>query len=66
MLSGAASMIPGGVGTTEVAIVAPLSTFVVPLDVATLSAIGICIASLWFSVFCGFLSLFSLEFKFIK
>ncbi len=54
MLAGAASMIPGGVGSTEVSIVALLAVFDVPLDVAALAAIAIRISTLWFAVVCGF------------
>ncbi len=53
MLAGAASMLPGGVGSTEVAIVALLAVFDVPLDRAALAAVGIRCASLWFAVLCG-------------
>ncbi len=47
-------MIPGGVGSTEVSIVALLAMFDVPLDAAALAAIAICISTLWFAVVCGF------------
>lgn len=53
MLAGAASMIPGGVGSTEAAIVTLLALYGVALGVATLAAVGIRIATLWFAVVCG-------------
>lgn len=61
MLAGAASMLPGGVGSTEITIVALLSFFNVPLETATLAAIGIRFSSMWFAVFCGFIALSILE-----
>lgn len=61
MLAGAASMLPGGVGSTEVTIVALLAIYGVPLGVATSAAVGIRFATLWFSVGCGLLSLCILE-----
>jgi uncharacterized protein (TIRG00374 family) len=62
MLAGAASMLPGGIGSTEATIVALLSLFEVSLGTATLAAIGIRFASLWFAVLCGFISLVTLEY----
>lgn len=62
MLAGAASMLPGGVGTTEVTLVALLSLFDVPVGISALAAIGIRFASMWFAVLCGFVALISLEF----
>lgn len=66
MLAGAASMVPGGVGTTEVAIVALLSMFELPIGTATLAAVGIRFASIWFAVVCGFFSMCVLEFVFLR
>jgi uncharacterized protein (TIRG00374 family) len=66
MLAGAASMLPGGVGSTEVAIVALLSFFDVPLGIATLAAVGIRFSSIWFAVLCGFLALSALELRFCR
>lgn len=66
MLAGAASMVPGGVGSTEVAIVTLLSMSEVPLGIATLAAVGIRFASIWFSVLCGFISMGILEFVLYK
>ena len=61
MLAGAASMLPGGLGSTEVTIVVLLSLFDVPLETAALAAVGIRLSSMWFAVLCGFLSLSALE-----
>ena len=66
MLAGAASMVPGGVGSTEVTIVALLSLFEIPLGIATLAAVGIRFASIWFAVLCGFIAMCVLEFIFYK
>lgn len=62
MLAGAASMLPGGVGSTEATIVVLLSLFDVPLATATLAAVGIRFSSMWFAVLCGFVALCALEF----
>jgi uncharacterized protein (TIRG00374 family) len=61
MLAGAASMLPGGVGSTEATIVGLLSLHDVPLGLATLAAVGIRLSSLWFAVVCGFVSVLGLE-----
>jgi len=61
MLAGAASMLPGGVGSTEVTIVGLLSMHDVPIGLATLAAVGIRLSSLWFAVVCGFMSLLGME-----
>ena len=61
MLAGAASMLPAGIGTTEVTIVALLALHQIPVGVATLVAVGIRAASLWFAVLCGFTALGVLE-----
>lgn len=63
MLAGAASMLPAGIGTTEVTIVALLSLNSVPVGIATLAAVGIRFASLWFAVACGFAALGMLEYR---
>lgn len=63
MLAGAASMLPGGVGSTEITIVALLSFHSVPIGPATLVAVGIRFATIWFSVICGFISVAILEFR---
>ena len=61
MLAGAASMLPGGLGSTEMTIVALLSLFDVPLGTATLAAVGIRFSSMWFAMLCGFFALSILE-----
>ena len=63
MLAGAASMLPAGIGTTEVTIVALLALNAVPLGIATLAAVGIRFASLWLAVVCGFAALGLLEYR---
>jgi uncharacterized protein (TIRG00374 family) len=63
MLAGAASMLPGGVGSTEATLVALLSWSAVPLATATLAAIGIRLATLWFAIVCGFVALGLLEWR---
>lgn len=62
MLIGAASMLPGGVGSTEAAIVVLLAMLGTPVTIATVAAIGIRIASLWFSIICGLISMLILEY----
>ncbi|RTZ43189.1 flippase-like domain-containing protein [Candidimonas sp. SYP-B2681] len=62
MLAGAASMLPGGVGSTEITIIALLAVYAVPFNLATLVAVGIRFATIWFSVVCGFISVAILEF----
>jgi uncharacterized membrane protein YbhN (UPF0104 family) len=62
-LAGAASMMPGGVGSTEVTIVALLAVQGVGLGIATLAAVGIRLGSIWFSVAIGFLVLALLELR---
>jgi uncharacterized protein (TIRG00374 family) len=61
MLAGAASMIPGGVGSTEVTIVAVLSAQGAPVGPAALAAVGIRLSTLWFSVLCGLGAVGALE-----
>lgn len=61
MLAGAASFVPGGVGTTEAAIVLMLSAIGAPLDVSLAVAVGIRLASLWFAIAIGMLAMLSLE-----
>ncbi len=66
MLVGAASMLPGGVGTTEATIVALLVALETPVTIATVAAIGIRIASLWFSIVCGLIAMAILEYRHIQ
>lgn len=63
MLAGAASMLPGGLGSTEIAIVALLDVQGVQLSVAAIAAVGIRLATIWFAILCGFISMVILEFK---
>lgn len=61
MLAGAASMLPGGIGSTELTIVGLLSLHDITIQQATMAAVGIRLASMWFSVACGFISIGILE-----
>jgi uncharacterized protein (TIRG00374 family) len=61
ILAGAASMLPGGVGTTEVTLALLLTSYGVSLSLASLAAIGIRLASLWFAILVGLSSLCLLE-----
>lgn len=63
MLVGALSFVPGGVGTTEAAIVAMLSASGVTLDTALAAAIGIRLVSLWLAVIIGMIAMAFLELK---
>jgi uncharacterized membrane protein YbhN (UPF0104 family) len=66
MLAGAASMLPGGVGSTELTIVILLGYYGVASNIAVLTAIGIRFATIWFSVLAGFVCIALLEIKFRK
>ncbi|MCF7749388.1 flippase-like domain-containing protein [Bacillus subtilis subsp. subtilis] len=61
MLIGALSFVPGGVGTTEAAIVVMLAACGVPADTSLTVAIGIRLASLWLAVLVGMLAVGALE-----
>lgn len=61
MLAGAASMLPGGIGSTEAVIVAILSLHDVPIGIATLAAVGIRLSSIWFAILCGLIAAAALE-----
>ncbi len=63
MLAGAASMLPGGIGSTEATLVALLSWSAVPLATAALAAIGIRLATLWFAILCGLMAVATLEWR---
>jgi uncharacterized protein (TIRG00374 family) len=63
MLAGAASMLPGGLGSTEIVIVALLDVQGVQLSVAAIAAVGIRLATIWFAILCGFISIVILEFE---
>lgn len=64
MLAGAASMLPGGVGSTEAAIVVQLQSHEVPVATALLAAVVVRLGTMWFSVFLGLVSLLYQEFKY--
>jgi uncharacterized protein (TIRG00374 family) len=66
MLAGAASMIPGGLGSTEGVIVAILYSYGVAISIATMAAVGIRLTTLWFSMLCGFIALTILELRIQK
>ncbi len=61
MLAGAASMLPGGVGSTELAIVTLLAHHDVAIGTAALAAVGVRLSTLWFSILCGLVSIAVLE-----
>lgn len=61
MLAGAASMLPGGLGSTEAVIVALLGDQGVGLAVASLAAVGIRLATLWFAIVAGLIAVIRLE-----
>jgi uncharacterized protein (TIRG00374 family) len=63
MLAGAASMLPGGVGSTELTIVILLGFYGVASTTAVLAAVGIRFATIWFSVLAGFICMGFLEIK---
>jgi uncharacterized protein (TIRG00374 family) len=57
MLAGAASMLPGGIGSTEAVLVTLLAGFAVPLSTGALAAIGIRLATLWFAMLLGIVAM---------
>lgn len=61
MLAGAASMIPGGIGATEAVIAVSLASFGVEISFAVLCAMVTRLATMWFSVALGFVSIAILE-----
>jgi uncharacterized protein (TIRG00374 family) len=61
MLVGAASMMPGGVGSTEAVIVLVLVSTGVTLALATTVAIGVRLTTLWFAIAVGFFAVAMLE-----
>lgn len=61
ILAGAASMLPGGVGSTELAIILLLGVYGVSASIAAIAAIGIRFATIWFAVLIGFICLGVLE-----
>jgi uncharacterized protein (TIRG00374 family) len=61
ILAGAASMLPGGVGSTEAAIVVQLQWHGVPIATAFLTAVVVRLGTMWFSVLCGLVAVLVLE-----
>lgn len=61
MLAGAASLLPGGIGTTELTLVALLALQGVAVGTATLAAVAMRLSGLWFSVGCGLMAILALE-----
>ncbi len=61
ILFGAASMLPGGIGSTEAALVVLLVGVGVSVADATMAAIGIRIASIWFATLLGVVTVCMLE-----
>jgi uncharacterized protein (TIRG00374 family) len=57
MLLGAASMIPGGLGATEAALVYQLTQAGMPFADAVAAAIAIRLSTLWFAILLGILCL---------
>ena len=64
MLAGAASMLPGGVGSTEAAIVLQLKWHDIDTSAGILVAVVIRLGTMWFSVFCGFIAILIQEVKY--
>ena len=62
MLVGAASMLPGGIGSTEASLTLLLTSGGAPLATAAAAAVCIRIATLWFSIVLGFISMGLLSF----
>lgn len=56
-LAGAASMIPGGLGAMELALIAQLSLAGMPLTSATAAALAVRAVTLWFAILLGLLCL---------
>lgn len=61
MLAGAASMLPGGLGATETAMVVLLTGFGERLELAALSAVTIRLGSIWLSILLGLAAITWLE-----
>ncbi len=64
MLAGAASMLPGGLGSTEAAIVALLSSSHVPFDLGVMVAVCIRLSTLWLAIGIGLVAIVILEMAF--
>ena len=63
MLVGAASMLPGGIGSTEATLTLLLTSEGSPLATAAAAAVCIRIATLWFSIVLAFISMGLLSFR---
>ena len=61
LIVGAASMIPGGFGSTEATIIFLLIHNNIPLDLSIFAAVGIRISTLWFAIILGIFSATFLE-----
>ena len=61
MLAGAASMLPGGLGSTEVTVAGLLVYMGFPLGLATVAAIGIRLSTLWLAIAVGLCAMGALE-----
>ncbi|GGD04781.1 hypothetical protein GCM10007418_24800 [Halopseudomonas salina] len=61
MLAGAASMLPGGIGSTEISLIAILGVYGISVEVAAVTAIAIRVAGMWFSILFGFAAIGILE-----
>ena len=61
MLAGAASMLPGGLGSTEATIVVQLRWHGVPIASALLAAVVVRLGTIWFSVLSGLMAVLILE-----
>lgn len=57
MLAGAISFLPGGLGTSEAAMIVVLAAAGVPMEIAVPATVVIRITTLWFAVALGFLAL---------
>ena len=61
MLAGAASMIPGGVGSVEAVLISLLAVYSVPVVLGSMAVIGFRISAIWTATILGILSLSYLE-----
>lgn len=61
MLVGALSFVPGGVGTTEAAIVLLLRRFEVDMADAIVVAVGVRLATMWFAIVVGIIAMWLSE-----
>lgn len=61
MLTGAASMLPGGLGSTEAAMTAMLAIHGLPTAAALMVAVSVRLCTMWWSIVCGFGCVIALE-----